>query len=290
MSVEIYPETNMPNEDIVTNIFAPTRPKLEAARYVAKAHTTPRATWEALASRGVIPMSWLTHERRFVGSRCRVCSGTGKKTSRDYRDEEYVGACDNCDEIGVVLLETPPTRAACVAFASDPEGIETAEALAREACARLSPWEQPDNRFAPWKSPHQDRPVWSLYRERSPSQTHYDWRAETLTKGPRHLLYFLDERFKKERPSSSPTNRQHASRAVLQNCVETDLLGSRHWQEAIQRRLTIPPKSTLGEKLSGRPLQELPDPFAPVLSLWSIGYALQKKEAGCLWLFAPPAP
>lgn len=70
---------------------------------------SPAEAWECLAARGVIPDGWVgaTHERRFHWS--------------------HDGA-------------TPSDIRACIALASDPEGVIEVEGLAREMVQRLAPW------------------------------------------------------------------------------------------------------------------------------------------------------
>jgi hypothetical protein len=73
----------------------------------------PAEAWEALATHGVIPLGWVTDEgRRFV--------------------RRYNIATDRLPK----PTPHPPSVRACVTLASDPQGVETAEHLARELGAR----------------------------------------------------------------------------------------------------------------------------------------------------------
>jgi hypothetical protein len=274
----------MSDDTLSKKILTPSRPRLALAREVVEGHKTPRAAWEALASRGVIPMSWIGAERRFAGSDCAACRGTGWETTTDYRGDEFYGACERCEERGFrELLDAPPTLAACVAFASDPEGIETAEALAREADARLAPWRAPED-DAP------ARPLWRVYRARPPEETYFLWDTARPASHPAILLAHADKRFEGPRPLWAEEVGLRSAASLLRGFAEEELRCSRGWQEAARLGLVIPDGSPFGRGLSGRAFKELPDPFAPVASLWATGYALCKRAGGFLWLFAPPAP
>lgn len=89
---------------------APRRANLDALREVLRSIEDRDEAWEALATRGMIPASWVHNDaRRFHSSadRWELC---------------------------------PVGRGAMLAFASDIEGVTRCEALMREALERLSPW------------------------------------------------------------------------------------------------------------------------------------------------------
>lgn len=83
-------------------------------------HTDPAAAWETFASRGILPADWTDDQRRAfeapVGTHPAVLA----------RRVPWAP----------MALSHPPTLGGCVAFAADPTGVLTAEAVARELCAR----------------------------------------------------------------------------------------------------------------------------------------------------------
>lgn len=88
---------------------APQAQRLTHARAAAEGVHEGRACWETLAARGVIPMDWIGDDNRAFALRTR--DGEARRAM------------------------FPPLPAACVAMASDPEGVLAAEALAREISA-----------------------------------------------------------------------------------------------------------------------------------------------------------
>lgn len=91
------------------SLHKPARPNLEAATDAAKGARGAQAAWEALATRGVIPLDWVdAPARRFY----RGMSGGGPSAF-------------------------PQNVECCVAFAASVPTVLRAEALAHEAAARL---------------------------------------------------------------------------------------------------------------------------------------------------------
>lgn len=104
----------------------------------------PRAAWELLATRGLIPMTWVDDPgRRFV---CTDgdCNGDGIASVDPF--DGTTAVCPSC--AGAGLLPHPSRLDEVVAFAADVGGVAQAEALARE----VLPFE---------------RAVWSLIDPRS---------------------------------------------------------------------------------------------------------------------------
>lgn len=96
--------------------------------------------WETLATRGVIPAEWVGDERRVFD-----CDPDAATTA----------ACNACGRVDAEHpMAHPPDVGCCLALASDPVGVATAEALAREVAARLVPWGLLDT--------HQRRVVWRV--------------------------------------------------------------------------------------------------------------------------------
>lgn len=97
--------------------------------------TDPREAWELLATREVIPLAWLDDpRRRFV---CATCRGDG--VHYQTRDGGARNTPYDCPACAGGMIQHPPTVAECVAFASDPAGVMTAEAIARQitGCERV---------------------------------------------------------------------------------------------------------------------------------------------------------
>lgn len=102
--------------------------------------TDPREAWEALCTTLDL-YDWVGDARRGFGCPdCRRSAAGEREVFGQYGWYERHD-CDTCD--GADSLPHPPTVAACVALASDPEGVLTAEALAREAAARVAPIDPP---------------------------------------------------------------------------------------------------------------------------------------------------
>lgn len=90
----------------------------------------PEEAWELLATRDLIPLSWIDHPRRFgvLGPEpCGDCPRWGKPPP-------LCTMCDDTRLFASALSPHPATLAELVAFASlDPEAVERAELLAAEA-------------------------------------------------------------------------------------------------------------------------------------------------------------
>lgn len=113
-------------------ILRPARTRLAAARATTAGMTDPRAAWEALAARGIIPPSWLADPRRGFQGLCGVCHG---RLDGD--------VCLACTGQGDTFEPWPTSVRLAVALAADVPGVSRAEALAAT-------------------DPRRDRIVWSL--------------------------------------------------------------------------------------------------------------------------------
>lgn len=90
---------------------APQSPRLEQARAALEGISEGRSCWEALASRGVIPMAWIDDDTR--GFALRTRDGESRRAP------------------------FPPLPQAALSLAADPEGVLAAEAIARALAARF---------------------------------------------------------------------------------------------------------------------------------------------------------
>jgi hypothetical protein len=127
-----------PDEPALSDrLFRPERAQLSAATDAVRGESDPRAAWETLAVRGLIPNDWVdTRDRRF-----------------------------RAPDAPAIDLSHPPTVAGAIAIASDVAGVLRAEALAREVAARFAPW-------FPWCDPH--AAVWRLFRRVTDVSLHAD--------------------------------------------------------------------------------------------------------------------
>ena len=93
----------------------------------------PAEAWELLAARGVIPRAWVERDpgRRRARCECLVCAIHTRPSVR--------ARCPACRGVGGAVSDgaAPPTVRGCLTLASDPDGVERAEALARELSVRL---------------------------------------------------------------------------------------------------------------------------------------------------------
>lgn len=130
--------------ELVRSYGRPRQPRLDEARAVVRGHIHPRAAWEALATRGLIPDDWVGSEARaftlpttyFARTRALPMLDTGELRRVTFRG-------------GSVLVAAYPTTSTLAAFvAADAEGIATAEAIARESLRKGKVWLD-DLRFAP---------------------------------------------------------------------------------------------------------------------------------------------
>lgn len=119
---------------LVARVLQPDRPRLADAR-AAMAHVRGLdEVWDVLATRDVIPMDWLDAPRRRFALPCGGCNGYG-----GYARSHYADTCKTCVGRGFTATGArPATMRASVTFASDPGGVATAEALARELLATLA--------------------------------------------------------------------------------------------------------------------------------------------------------
>lgn len=116
---------------------------------------SPAEAWETLAARGVIPDAWVgaSPERRFVWS------------------------TDNA---------APSDVRACIALASDPDGVAEVEQLARELVFRLAPWLPPRGVRLQWKvvELYDDAVPWTAWTALPPPGGPVIWAALAALEDP----------------------------------------------------------------------------------------------------------
>ncbi len=243
--------------------------------------------WEHLVERGLAPPPG---ERRFIHRierRCRTCGGAPP--------EPWYDRCEACLGEGWERVETrgerPPTTCAALALAGDSASMLEAEALAREAAARLWPWRgrrqalpRPSDppRMIAWRIDEGDGPL--LLMRGHP--------------GVCPLLYEVMRRVAIDRQRSDISR----SLGALDRCSYT-YERQRQWQPAPDAdRMAAPlydallsedarvpiygPSGTLPAshgprpfRPAGNPFADFPNPFAPLCGLWDRGVAVERLEA-----------
>ncbi|GLY91322.1 hypothetical protein [Actinoallomurus iriomotensis] len=219
--------------------------------------------------------------RRFRATQlvaCPACRGTGAVggySSDPLEWEEQAWTCGDCGTYGAVAVDTPIVDRSPVPepFTADPEGILRAEAAARTVVERLVPWDVPATDRVVWRV---GGPLAKPMRSTMPHP-----RAEVL----RRLF------FQEWRSSLGTVQHDHvpgwdpASRFAARAAWHVRL--NRAWRLAADRALIVP--STVGRpQVAGRSIAGLPDPFAPLIDVWALGYAFADITGDAIHLIAPP--
>lgn len=130
----------------------PVREQLAAARLLTAGLETPRAAWERLAEKGLIPGEWLRDpKRRFEGTvpaPCPACRGSG----RGLADLPCMAPGCFHGQIEVYRTEDrPSTVDLAVALAADVPGVLHAEEIARELAERLLAFGAAEIHYVSWR-------------------------------------------------------------------------------------------------------------------------------------------
>ncbi len=130
--------------ELVRSYGRPRQPRLDEARAVVRGHIHPRAAWEALATRGLIPDDWVGSEARAFTLPTTYFARTRALPMLDASELRRVTFRG-----GSVLVAAYPTTSTLAAFvAADAEGLAMAEAIARENVRKGKAWLD-DLRHAP---------------------------------------------------------------------------------------------------------------------------------------------
>lgn len=265
---------------LVEHVLSPRRPRLWDALAVLRdcassaekrgdaqreGRLQVREYWETLGSREVIPLEWVASPQRFF-----------RRSKKKYLPRYLWDA---------------------LALASDPEGVGTAEQLARETLQRLSDW---------GGAPLPQGLFWRIFTQGAQRD------GAVRASWPQQLLYLNAwqgaERAVTQRARRSVVNEANTQRARLRAlagaaqrsavyaCTE-DCLSAWWWHKACELDLRVPPRSRTGfhpyevpDALVDKRFVELPNPFDPLLALWQTGYALGgvgKLLEGTVELVAP---
>ncbi len=273
-------------QQLGSRLLRPRRARLKEARTALAGVTEPREAWEALASREIVPLSWV---------------GASERTFRNGWMRMY-----------------PPTVEAALMLGSDAEGVLTAEALVRECAARLAELGYPTTPAAPvqwWMVPPSrntralqvDGVWWELGRFARASVNQLVWlknvppedRTSTaLFRGASEGRTLVDPR---RGPSPGAEVVGHFVDAAMRS-----LWSARAWYLAARDGILLPARRAWGDEAppardasvegvtrdgawAGRAIGEAPDPFDPLLRLWATGYAPGSLDGG-LTLFALDRP
>lgn len=264
--------------------FSPRRDRFAEASAVARDADSPADAWERMATRAIVPFDW-------VGSSARG----------------FVGYAPDAPLDLARVSETPPTTAACVAFASDAPGVLAAEELAREMLAR-----EMLARLAPWTSVAPRRIVWASGDAVLPlslDASGFAWLDRDLyrtcarwAKVP-YARHHRSDRSQARRAARQRLTSERSERwrtlfeAPLDDRVATlshDLaLTLRLWNLAAREHLHLALHGTIvpGRRrtLVATPVARIASPFEPLLALYGLGYGLGPvtRDALCLTALAP---
>lgn len=261
-------------EDFLARWFRPSRPRLAEALACANGHDDPRACWEALAARSVIPADWVdTPTRRFEAL---VDFGRWQGGDPDALPRGWVGP-PNLRMYGLrqelfAFAAHPPTLPAVVTFAADPAGVAAAEVIAVELSARLAPWGVTPTRQFSWAFVEP-----STWRKR-------EWAFSLICDALRSA----------ERAANQVESDPDARTARSPEEAEWEWLsrGHRRWQRAVREGWRVPSlrssaKHNVPPQLYGVPFAALPEPFVPYLALRLTGYEVAEFSSDVAALAAP---
>jgi len=187
--------------------------------------TNPEEAWEALATHAVIPTDWVQSPQR---------------------------SFDN--------LSYPQSIAACVALASDPQGVSATEELAQEFVQRLCAW-----------------------RSSASLGTHITWRVQRVREWHNHHHglpiqgIVADMLRTADAPPESAKMRIDAGRQPgPAKAYMLDLANAMHWDH-IAAMQNHPAQYTTQQ-----------NPFSPLVRIWRLGYALGTIANSEIFLVAAP--
>lgn len=228
--------------EVRVRVLLPDHTRLAEARAVANRARSGRAAWENLAAAGFIPMDWVGDpRRRFRGP-----------ASRD-------------------TLDHPSSARAAALFAADARGVATAEALAREAVARVARWDVP-------RDPREKAVEWRV----SASRMRSSWRAYRVRSVLRKILGYAQ------------LNDEPYGRAVYpEEQAVNDLVLRDGYDELARNGFVVPYDPSYAPAAEERPFAEgrrfadVPNPFAPLVDLWCTGYELLGEGMTSLQMLMP---
>lgn len=249
--------------------------------------------WDHLVARGLAPAAG---DRSFIlrsERRCETCGGAPP--------DPWYRRCEDCVDTGWEQVERrserPPSLSAALVLAADAAAMLAAEALAREATARLWPWRGRRGAM-PGPSPPPQTIAWRVDERGTSLELMRGTRAvcpllfealaragSDLGRGPRSWIFEpLALAYNYRRQSQWPPEPQIDRAAALfyDELAALGVLVPFHGVNGAmpgtlnRRREPFPPV--------GRPFAELPNPFAPLCGLWDLEVALERLEADTIVL------
>jgi hypothetical protein len=211
-----------------------------------------RSIWEAFAANGLIPGEWLDDERRWFVSTSRAPV-----------------------HLDVYSAELPLKRLALIAFAAGAGDVMLAESLLQEHRDAVALWPATRRGAADvvrWYCdntmyPGQWSPVvWSEGVPLKPSAAAQRALDIAGIKTPREVREGIEEFVGRAAGLHSATFQRSDAVPCFRRLFEY----ASTWREAAARGLTVP---DVGGALAGREFSSLPDPYAPLVSIWALGFA-----------------
>jgi hypothetical protein len=229
---------------------------------VAKAAVVMAAdeAWELLASRGFVAIEWLGDEGR--GFRTHIEQGIVRAELPEYvsrwraRGGEKPARSKGADG----LYGAPQTLRACVALAADREGLEAAEVLVREVVTRLAPWGVAPVRTVSWRTV--DAARWRTERQ--------SWWSEPLRSTIASVLKSMHFTLP---PGYGPTDPPPRPSWWSLAAAEGSL--AKLWDEL--RAEGVARADGVDSSLL-RDFSALPNPYEPLLSIWSTGFVFDELK------------
>ncbi len=260
---------------LAARLLRPDRPRRAEALTAVGGRTDPAAAWAALVGEGLIPRGWAVGDGRGFASPCNACGGGSA---------ERVMFCESCRGRAWVVLPYPPTVSACVALAAGAEGVAWAEALARAAVHELSPWGCP--------TPAQL--VWQVGEGAVPGPEVLGVGTIMAALASTGVVASMDAEDEGDRAARAVLGDQAFEGASRRHQLANYCYAAALWRAACATGARVHVAEGLDTDLVSpavvsRLYAEIPDPFAPLLGVWSLGYALDDVTADALLLVAPEA-
>jgi hypothetical protein len=272
-------------------LLEPQRPHLSAARWALAKFAEPEQAWRVLAAEGIVDQGWASDPRRafLVGEACEKCRGRGVRGGftgdpDEWTDDAYV--CGWCGGSGVAedAADRPtPDRELVLVLAGSPAAVE-AERLAWEVVARLEPWGVAPAERIRWRVGHPGARARPPVLEGVPNAV-----GITISDCLNHYRAELDgcdEHITIARPLG--TRGQPYWGAHWQASAHAK------WREAARRGYTVEPIDRLrvgdadapAHPLVGRSFADLPNPYTPLLGIWTTGFAFDQIVDGVITMYA----
>lgn len=229
---------------------------------VAHAATSMSAeeAWELFSARGFVPVEWLGAESRSF--RAHIEQGIARAVNTNVRRWRATAAPTKAPSKGAdPSSPSPLSLRACVTMAADCDGAIAAEVLVREVLERLQPWGVRKQQRICWR-------IVDASRWRTERQSYWsDSLRDTIASVLEGLPYQLPAGY---RPTDPPPKPAWWSLAA----AESEL--ARLWDELASNGVAR------GMGKNGavvRDFRTLPNPYEPLLAIWSTGFVFDELTA-----------